>query len=1375
LPGAIRGRSDRGIQVSISGGVADSTTPRRIAGKGTEHWGSASPDLRSPQEHFMKKSNLHRLRLIAALAALSVFSTGQTGGIKPHLDAVQPESSFESVERSTSGDGRILGFSVAPSQIESVSTFFQIHAADFGLSPDDTVREAGSSPDDLGNVVHRFVQYHRGVQVLDSLYILYERDGRVISGHGNLFPNLSADVVPKISANIAVEKGRSSLSKSMAAKFMSINRENIRLGLVMHAGAAPSSRARLTYRINDDATATGMDVDAKTGEVFQSWRTISELSPATHLQEARPDMEEPDAQSAGGTKATEENVLSAGMTYYDGLKPLYVKKSTASGSGNVTYQLGSYRQGQLPGINFWEIPRTIIDPTTTFPDYAAMIASRIPYFAPSGSGGMFDAGVVSPDWYPAISMISSLQTVHSFLNLTFPSPGGTGGFVGLDGTNNLTYHAYYVSDLLDNAFYFHAENYVMAGGGNGTTLGPLVDLDILAHEIGHGIVRRAPANVGFAEVGEAASIDEGFGDVIGKIVEFGATPGNFSWNLAHRATIGTRLALGLRNLATPGALSDDIGPYPSTAGGPNHLRTFPNGCHVINDYCRVHHNATIVGHWYYRLVTGGSGINELGQQFDVFPLGHIAARRIAFLTIQQLGPSPTFDSVRAASLNAARVLFPDPVPGWVKSPEYIATMDAWAAVGVGDRFGKGWDDTFVAVNSTPQSPRTLKDVLTRIWLKYGYEGGVQFELSNSVNFTPNTGATPPQAVVSSVVTVNRSALPYSAETNWNLTPGTDHYWRAKVTSTDSSLCASRAAFCAWVLSRAATTAPRRIVPPTLDVHAYLPAHEWAWKDGVDVYYDPVTWATNNESSVTYWLDLAETTSPDFTSVVYKATARGGCDPQSVDCGTFTVTAPKNKTLLARVRAKTDWRDSLFNAVATAYSDTLTVVTPDVTVNLTGPADYVRVAPFGNNAFVHMTWATAGVLEEPVYEVATRSITFASNLSSPRFDLDLNNLSGLTDGREYFWTVQASSPSLYSSPYTQPAQRVVAGAVRHFVVDFSLAPRAQGSEPANNASLWSCTGIPDIDIEERCPIRFAWNAVPRASGYWLHIKRPNGSVNSFDMGTATSKMYSRARDESSQAGLGYEWWVTTKGPAPSYVSVESAHRRYTVYKLKQPTNTAPTHSREISRNSSPVTFSWTGDSRAIFTQLEIRDVTTGTVAAAPYFLNGTTLSTTVDGVRTPGHTYRWTVRLCPPQAADGSVRNCETSSPTEYSVEAPPPPPNRSLAFELIEPTNADFDMYIQDPNGNSITVWDTENYVEDSGFGTGPDVVYWSDPPRGTYQVIVEINQGNAQATTFSLRALRDGSVVSAPNFPSAQTVDWRQNFSGSSWPAVGVYTFTVP
>ncbi|MBL8299250.1 MAG: hypothetical protein JNN30_13005 [Rhodanobacteraceae bacterium] len=50
---------------------------------------------------------------------------------------------------------------------------------------------------------------------------------------------------------------------------------------------------------------------------------------------------------------------------------------------------------------------------------------------------------------------------------------------------------------------------------------------------------------------------------------------------------------------------------------------------------------------------------------------------------------------------------------------------------------------------------------------------------------------------------------------------------------------------------------------------------------------------------------------------------------------------------------------------------------------------------------------------------------------------------------------------------------------------------------------------------------------------------------------------------------------------------------------------------------------------------------------------------------------------------------------------------------------------------------------------------------------------GNGRATSFSLRTLRNGSYVSAPDFPSNQPVfDWA-NFSGNYWPNAGTYTYT--
>src|SRR5262249_7665251 len=102
-------------------------------------------------------------------------------------------------------------------------------------------------------------------------------------------------------------------------------------------------------------------------------------------------------------------------------------------------------------------------------------------------------------------------------------------------------------------------------------------------------------------------------------------------------------------------------------------------CNTHNDFCYTHRNSTIASHWFYLLANG--------QGSDVYGIGIDAAAHIAFYAMTQLiGPNENFLQVRDATLLATVLLYEDPVPGVIRSPEYISVMNAWHAVGVGNAF-----------------------------------------------------------------------------------------------------------------------------------------------------------------------------------------------------------------------------------------------------------------------------------------------------------------------------------------------------------------------------------------------------------------------------------------------------------------------------------------------------------------------------------------------------------------------------------------------------------------------------------------------------------------------------------------------------------------
>ena len=95
----------------------------------------------------------------------------------------------------------------------------------------------------------------------------------------------------------------------------------------------------------------------------------------------------------------------------------------------------------------------------------------------------------------------------------------------------------------------------------------------------------------------------------------------------------------------------------------------------------VHSNSGVQNFWYYLLVDGGTGTNDLGNLYSVNGLGLTDASRIAFrnLTIY-LTPSSNYNDARFFAIQSAVDLFGG------CTAEVESVTNAWYAVGVGSLY-----------------------------------------------------------------------------------------------------------------------------------------------------------------------------------------------------------------------------------------------------------------------------------------------------------------------------------------------------------------------------------------------------------------------------------------------------------------------------------------------------------------------------------------------------------------------------------------------------------------------------------------------------------------------------------------------------------------
>lgn len=249
--------------------------------------------------------------------------------------------------------------------------------------------------------------------------------------------------------------------------------------------------------------------------------------------------------------------------------------------------------------------------------------------------------------------------------------------------------------------------YMTFGDGN-SSMQPLVALDIVAHEISHGLTEFT-ANLDYQD--ESGAMNEGFSDIFGACIEKFGKGGSGTW------TMGEDIGMIMRSMANPGQYGD-----PDTYLGNNYyIGTADNG--------GVHTNSGILNYWFYLLTMGGNGTNDNGVAFHVNGLGIDTAAAIAYRTLTfYLSPTSQFIDARYYAIQAATDLY-GPC-----SQAVISTTNAWQAIGVGGAFIPGVQagfsalvKNFCAPPATAQFINSSNNAGTFLW--YFGDGGTSTQMN----------------------------------------------------------------------------------------------------------------------------------------------------------------------------------------------------------------------------------------------------------------------------------------------------------------------------------------------------------------------------------------------------------------------------------------------------------------------------------------------------------------------------------------------------------------------------------------------------------------------------------------------------------------------
>ncbi len=495
--------------------------------------------------------------------------------------------------------------------------------AKFKLKENDALRLLEAKADNLGFVHYRFLQEYKGVPIEHAIFLMHEKDSRVIKSNGNLLRDLDIDVIPTLNEHTALEVALQSINASRYA-WQELSYETrlkerrndtnatfyptAELVIIDTSHEQKAVNCRLAYRFNIYAiqplTNQKIYVDAHTGEILDSQELIRSCT---------------DTPASGITNYY-DTVNFTGC--YDGNR--YILKNSDVQVFDANNATGRN------GTPFTDTDGVFVDDSTkTAVEVLWAIDSTYQYFRNVHNLTCFD---------------SDCMPIHSWVH---------------HGQN------------LNNAYYSPFDKAIVFGDGDGVSRTSYTSIDIVAHEMIHMLTDNT-ADLDYER--ESGSLNESFSDIFGEVIERYMLLGTNDW------TVGADIfaisgASGLRSLSDP---KDPTMAFqqPDTYQG-NLWFDISSVCNGGNDHCGVHTNSGIQNHWFYLLSEGGSGVNDNGLSYNVNGIGMSAAAAIAYRMLSvYLTPKSGYADARVAAVQAAVDLYGN-------SPEIIAqTQEAWNAVGV---------------------------------------------------------------------------------------------------------------------------------------------------------------------------------------------------------------------------------------------------------------------------------------------------------------------------------------------------------------------------------------------------------------------------------------------------------------------------------------------------------------------------------------------------------------------------------------------------------------------------------------------------------------------------------------------------------------------
>jgi Zn-dependent metalloprotease len=340
----------------------------------------------------------------------------------------------------------------------------------------------------------------------------------------------------------------------------------------------------------------------------------------------------------------------------------------------------------------------------------------------------------------------------------------------LDGNNTATYIAVHVDNNYDNAF-FDPNCKCMYIGDGGSSFNNLGSIDVIGHEMGHGVTD-ATSNLTYS--GESGGLNESNSDIIGEMVEAYARAGGTGTTIPATGNdwmMGKEISKSgqpLRWMWKPSKDGASKDAWSSTLGNIN-----------------VHYSSGPNNRMFYFLAKGSnsSSSSEMYSQYltkqplAMTGIGSDKAFRIWFkANTTKFTASTNYANARLKMIETAEQLY------GVGSPESIAVKRAYAAINVGTDVDEAGAGSAVSISTQPNNVTVAAGGTasftvgatggTSPYSYKWYRNGTLISGATSATYSFTAQAADNGAVFKAVVTDSSSPVKTATSNNATLTVGT---------------------------------------------------------------------------------------------------------------------------------------------------------------------------------------------------------------------------------------------------------------------------------------------------------------------------------------------------------------------------------------------------------------------------------------------------------------------------------------------------------------------------------------------------------------------------------------------------------------------------